>query len=273
MLDEPLVPEPTSGRVFRGERTVRLGDIDPSGRLRFDATARYLQDLSNDDTRDAQLDDDGSWVVRRTVIDVAQAPRFHERLDLATWCGGTGSRWAERRVSIVGSKGASVEAASLWVYVDLATFMPKRLGEGFVERYGEAAGGRTVGSKLELAAPPGEVSTQRWPLRRTDLDVLGHVNNAAYWCALEELLVDHADLVAAPHRAVVEFARPLEPGMAVTLAWRRSDVTLDAWLTVESAAPEKAAPASTAPASTVHAALRIASPAEPQAKLLQIGAR
>jgi acyl-ACP thioesterase len=242
MLDEALVPEPTTGRVFRGERKVRLGDADPAGRLRFDACARYLQDLSNDDTRNAALADDGSWVVRRTVLQVDRPPRFHEQLALATWCGGTGSRWAERRVSIRGAKGGSVEAASLWVYVDLATMLPKRLGEGFVGLYGEAAGGRTVGSKLELPGPPDGAAARPWPLRRTDVDVLGHVNNAAYWCALEELVVERPDLLGSPHRAVVEFARPLDPGMDVQLRWQAAETGLSAWLTVDGA---------------VHAALRL----------------
>jgi acyl-ACP thioesterase len=69
--------------------------------------------VSNDDTRDAGLTDDGSWVVRRTELVVQQPPRFLERVALATWCGGTGSRWAERRVSIRGVKGGRVESASL----------------------------------------------------------------------------------------------------------------------------------------------------------------
>lgn len=238
MLDAPLVPLPTAGRVFRGERKVRLGDADPSGRLRFDACARYLHDLSNDDTRDAALADDGSWVVRRTIIDVTQRCRFHEWLRLATWCGGTGSRWAERRVSIEGAKGGRIEAASLWVYVDLATMLPKRLGEGFVGLFGEAANGRTVGSKLELGGPPvtgsdGQLRERPWPLRRTDLDVLAHVNNAAYWCALEELVGERPDLVTGAHRAVLEFAKPLDLGMPVQLVSVDEDNGVRAWLTVD----------------------------------------
>jgi acyl-ACP thioesterase len=234
MLQEPLVDEPAAGRVFRGECQVRLGDADPTGRLRFDATARYLHDLSNDDTRDADLPDDGSWVVRRTLIDVVVPARFHERLALATWCGGTGSRWAERRVSLTGARAARIDTASLWVYVDLATFLPKRISPDFARLYGEAAGGRTVGSKLALPGPP-DVGVQRrpWPLRRTDLDVLAHVNNAAYWCALEELLGERPDLVAAPHRAVVEFAKQLDPGMVVEL-WSLDEPSgVRAWLTVD----------------------------------------
>lgn len=230
-----LVDEPSSGRVFRGARPVRLADADPGGRARLDACARYLHDLSNDDTRDADLPDDGSWVVRRTVLDVLVPLRYQERLELATWCGGTGSRWAERRVSIRGDRGGRVEAASLWVYVDLTSFLPKRITPAFLERYGEAAGGRQVGSKLTLPGPgEGEELHERpWPLRRTDLDLLDHVNNAAYWCALEELVGERPDLVAGPHRGVVEFAKQLSIGDEVTLRWADDPHGVRAWLQVD----------------------------------------
>lgn len=214
-----MVPEPEAGagRVFRAERRVRLSDADPTGRLRLDAVARYLHDVSNDDTRDSGLRDDGSWVVRRTVVRVGQAPRFLERVSLSTWCSGTGSRWAERRVSIRGVAGGSVEAAALWVYVDLATMLPRRLGPDFLELYGPASGGRTVGSKLVLAAPTGSAAGSRrpWPLRRTDVDVLGHVNNAAYWAAVEEV-ADPA-VLAGPFEATIEYAKPIDPEHEVEL--------------------------------------------------------
>lgn len=225
-----MVEEPAEGRVYRAERRVRLSDADPDGRFRLDACARYLHDVSNDDARDSGLRDDGSWVVRRTELAVHRAPRFLERVSLSTWCGGTGSRWAERRVSVRGVAGGHVESASLWVYVDLATMLPKRLGEDFLGLYGPAAGGRTVGSKLLL--PPADADAERrpWALRRTDLDVLGHVNNAAYWAAVEEVA---GELLSSPHRAVLEYAKALDPGMPVELAVTQRDGSLSLWFQVD----------------------------------------
>lgn len=231
----PLVPRPTEGRVFTAHRRVRLGDVDPAGRLRLDAAARHLQDVSSDDTRDARLPDDQSWVVRRTVVDVAVPPRYLEPLELTTWCGATGSRWAERRVSMVGEEGGRLEAAVLWVYVDAVTLVPKKLDPAFVGLYGAAAGGRTVGSRLELPAPPpdGEgVEARPWPLRRVDLDVHGHVNNAAYWAPVEEVLGERPDVLAGPVRAVVEFARPLAAGADTVVAVAHGPDGFAAWLTV-----------------------------------------
>ena len=66
---EPLRPQSAKGRVFAGARKVRLGDVDPQGRLRFDGLTRYTQDVSNDDTTDAGMPDVPGWVVRSTVVD------------------------------------------------------------------------------------------------------------------------------------------------------------------------------------------------------------
>src|SRR5262245_2036441 len=141
VLDEPMVPLPAEGRVFRAGRRVRLADADPTGRLRLDACARYLQDIGNDDTIDAGMDDaDTTWVVRRAVVDVVRPPRWREWLDLATWCGGLGGRWAERRMSAVGEHRGRVELSTLWVHVDTSTLTPARPSQRFLDLYRPSAG-------------------------------------------------------------------------------------------------------------------------------------
>jgi len=154
--------------------------------VRLDAVARYVQDVANDDAVDAIGEDASAWVVRRTEIRVERFPVFREDLRLTTWASGTGGRWAERRTSIEGDKGGSIEVAALWVHVDSATGRPKRLSQGFFDVYGEAAGGRTVHPRLAHAAPPGNAAATPWPLRFSDFDVFGHVNNAVYWAVVEE---------------------------------------------------------------------------------------
>jgi acyl-ACP thioesterase len=225
---EPLVPVPGRGRVFRRERRVRLGDASPGGRLRLDALARYLQDVSNDDTRDAGLDDEMGWVVRRTVVEVRQFPVFGEVLELATFCGGTGSRWAERRVAVTGDQGGAVEAATLWVHLD-AVGRPRVLPQQFHDLFGEAAGGRMVRARLHHGDVEPGGSVRAWPLRFCDFDVLGHVNNAASWEAVEELLADRRHL-RAPLRAELEFRTAVEQGAALRLVAHDTPGALAAWL-------------------------------------------
>jgi acyl-ACP thioesterase len=239
VLDDGLVPLPAEGRVFKAGRRVRLSDADAAGRLRLDGCARYLQDIGNDDTADSGIDDASTtWVARRAVIDVHRPPRWREWVDLATWCGGTGGRWAERRLSMVGDRGGRVEIATLWVHLSLDTMAPARVPAAFHEIYGSAAGGRTVSAKRWLPATPDGTATEiSWPLRAVDIDMLGHLNNAAYWAAVEEQLApadrtaDPHPLLRGPHRAIIEYGAGIDPGAAVVLRVAAGD-RLAVWFTV-----------------------------------------
>jgi acyl-ACP thioesterase len=238
VIDEPLVPLPDRGRVFRTGRRVRLADADPSARLRLDACARYLQDCGNDDTADSGIDDEAvTWVVRRAVIDVHSPPRWGEWVAEATWCGGLGGRWAERRMSIVGDKGGHIEISTLWVQLDTTTMAPTRLSPRFLDVYGETAGGRRVTSRLWLDDPPVGAAAAPWPLRAVDIDLVGHVNNAAYWAAVEEQIEPgtafaHA-LLGRPHRAVMEYGPGIAAGSTVELLVDEDDAHLSVWFTVD----------------------------------------
>jgi acyl-ACP thioesterase len=208
--DDALVSLPPAGRVVRRARRVRLGDVSPGGRLRLDTVARYLQDVANDDARGALAPEDvNPWVVRRSVVVVEQFPVYGEELELRTWCSGTGSRWAERRTSIAGDLGGHVEAAAVWVHIDIDTGRPKVLSADFAEHYVASAMGRTVRARLVHPDPPADAIVTSWPVRFTDCDVLAHVNNAAYWNPVEEQLAARREL-RAPLRAELEYRTPVE---------------------------------------------------------------
>jgi acyl-ACP thioesterase len=175
--------------------------------MRLDAVARYLQDIGNDDAVDGIGGDAAAWVVRRTTLQVEQFPVFREALTLTTWASGVGSRWAERSTAIVGGDGAAIQATALWVHVDLETGRPKRLPADFDRIYGEAAAGRAVTARLGHGDPPESLTPGPWPVRFSDFDVLGHVNNAVYWAVVEE----HVDLIA-PLTVVVEYRGGIDRG-------------------------------------------------------------
>lgn len=185
-----LLPVPVLGRTHTRERVVRLGDVDVDAELRLDSIARYLQDVATDDAIDAGLGNAMGWLVRRTMIRVERPARLNERIELTTFCTGSGRSWAERRTTIrgCGDSDASVDGVSLWVQVDMQSGRPSRLTDDFHTIYGAAAGDRQVSSRLSLPKPPPDAAGEPWHFRATDVDPFGHINNAAQWVVAEELL-------------------------------------------------------------------------------------
>jgi acyl-ACP thioesterase len=200
--------------------------------MRLDATARYLQDVASDDAADCGLDESLGWVVRRSLIDVQKAAVLDEVVELTTYCTGMGRSWAERTTTIRGSSGATIDSVSLWVQVSVDTGRPTPLSEQFHHFFGEACGDRRVSARLGLDGPSTDVQNRSWEIRRTDLDPFDHVNNAANWSFLEEVVGGPTSSRAG--RAEMEFLAPIEFGAQIELKVHRDAASAcSAWLVVD----------------------------------------
>ena len=176
------------------DQPVRLGDVTPRRRLRLDAVARYLQDVASDDGDDAMLPPGAGWILRRVDLVIDQLPGLGASVVLETRCTGigVGARWAERTTTITGAGAddgdVALTARAVWVYVDLVTGAPRVLPAEFFAVYGDDVREHRVSARLTLPKVDRAAVGVSWPLRRTDIDVFGHVNNANYWSAVEESL-------------------------------------------------------------------------------------
>jgi acyl-ACP thioesterase len=182
--------------------------MDPAGRVRLDAVARFLQDAAIDDVEETGWGiPDHLWVIRKIRIDVV-APLLRDRaVEIATWCSGVAAIAAGRRWSVQGDAGGRLEIDSVWIHLG-PDQRPARIGE--FGPYGVAAGGRQVSSRLELPDPPAGAARAAWALRSTDLDANGHVNNAVYWQAVEDWSAREGIDPASPHRAELDYRDPID---------------------------------------------------------------
>jgi acyl-ACP thioesterase len=212
-----LVPPPAGARVF--EQGMRAGHADcaPSGRVRLDAIARWLQDVAYADVEDAGVAHLAVWVVRRSRVSVRRFPRFAEAFTARTFCSGLGRMWAERRTTIEQDGEPEVEAVSLWVHLDPTDWRPMPFSPEEVAAYGNHAAGRRITARLRHPQPGSAETSRRWQFRATECDIADHVNNAAYWTPLEEELLE-AGIEPQRFDAEIEFRTPAQPGEKLVLA-------------------------------------------------------
>ena len=220
MLD-PSLPLPPVGRTFAARRRVRLADMDETGRLRLDAAARFLQDVAIDDVQETGWGlPDHLWFVRRIRIEVRTPFLADREVRVVTWCSGLAAIAAGRRWSLEGDRGGRIEVDSVWIHLGPEQ-RPARIESFGI--YGEATGGRSVSTRLELPAPPGDASRSPWALRSTDVDLHGHLNNAVYWQAVEDVVRGEDVDLAVPLVAELDYRDPIDVADCVELAISRDE--------------------------------------------------
>lgn len=222
-----FAPGPVSGRVYATRRTVRSTDVGPTGRLRLDVLARYLQTAAEDDLADSGLVEPVIWLMRRCELFISSLPAAGDRLSVLTYCSGTGPRWAQRTTTLSGADGELVQARAVWAVVSEADGRPVPLSAGFAKVYGESAAGRTVSVRLRHPRPDGAAAGRPWPLRATDFDAAGHVNNTVHWAAVEDELAVSGWVPAV---AEMEYHRAITPDCAPVLLTERRDREAAIWL-------------------------------------------
>jgi acyl-ACP thioesterase len=210
-----FVPIPESGRTFSARRRVRLSDLDARGRVRLDALARFLQDVAIDDVQQTGWGmPEHLWFIRSIRVDVLDPFLDDSEVELVTWCSGLAAIAAGRRWSVRGDEGGRAEVESVWIHLG-PDERPARI-DGF-GIYAEATEGRSVSTRLELPDPPADAGKLAWPLRVTDVDRHGHVNNAAYWQAVEDRLHRSGPDPARPLRAFLDYRHPVDLGDELSL--------------------------------------------------------
>lgn len=201
--------------VFDRQWPLRVADIDRTGRLRFDAAARHIQDIGQDHLRELGYQDTHPlWIVRRTMIDLIRPIEFNDVLRMRRWCSGTSNRWCEVRVRIDGRDGGLYESEAFWIHVNRGTQMPSRIGDDFLEGLRRTTDVGRLRWKPYLTAGDRDDAREihEYPVRVTDIDLFDHMNNSVYWSVIEDYLSAYPELLSAPLRVVIENEAPVALG-------------------------------------------------------------
>jgi len=234
----PLPPCPDESRAFHEHWPVRLGDTDGAERLRLDAVARYLQDIGYDHLQVVEEGDlHPGWIVRRTVIDVVRPIEFGDRVHLRRWPSALSNRWCNMRIQVRSESGGLIESEMFLIHVDIEAGRPARMSDRFMAPMLAATTQHRLRWRAALQECTG-VDAEPWsfPLRVTDVDRYGHVNNAVHWEAVEEAVARFPDAQAPPYRVILEHAGPVMAGDDVLIRAWRGEAGLQVQLEVDGSA-------------------------------------
>jgi YbgC/YbaW family acyl-CoA thioester hydrolase len=170
-------------RQFRYRYMVRYDEGDCYGLMKPAAFLRYMQDIASMDAESVQLEGNGHWIVKRTVISFAKQVPVHTELELKTYGVGftriTAQRAYDAHLPGQGEGELVVAARTLWVYLDQRgrpTRLPERTSEIWLPDGPEPQ----VPEVPWLAFPERAPERVEYIVRFSDTDVMKHMNNATY---------------------------------------------------------------------------------------------
>lgn len=158
------------------------------------------------------------WVLARTRVEIAKRPGYASKITIHTWPKGTAGRYALRDFEGSANQRDFLKATSSWLLVDALTGRPASVDQ-LSELFNERANEHAIETPAEKITIPekfdGELVVE--PLY-SDLDVLGHVNNARYldwaWSAVPE------DIRMRTKGWTVNYLKEVKAGQTMTVKAR-----------------------------------------------------
>lgn len=216
-----------SETVFSKEFRIRYSETGPDGILKIGAVFNYLQDVagghaallgvSSADLMERNL----GWVLHQYRLEADRYPGSNEAIRIATWRHSHRRLYELREFEVEDETGQTlVHAKSCWILINLKSRKPLRLDRNLPAMEGE----REVDWDFAAPEPPDRIDRKiTFPVRRHDLDINRHANNAVFvqW-ALDTVSPETADSFS-PHRVDALFTAEALEGDNLSSRTQRID--------------------------------------------------
>lgn len=176
---------------------VNIYNVDAWGELRSNVLLRWLQQAASDASAAAGFDvawyarAGTLWVIRRTIVEYQAPAHYEDLLAVRTWVADLRRVRSQREYEVRRTADGTLvaRASTDWVYVDLARGAPARPPEEMRQRLMPEVGAQPRPSRAAADPPPFAARSGR-RVELTDLDSVGHVNNAHYAVYVEQAVCD-----------------------------------------------------------------------------------
>jgi acyl-ACP thioesterase len=179
-------PDMNSEIRFKEQFIVRASETGPTGKVRADSVANYLQEIAgnhasvlNFDVTDLQKNQ-MTWVLHQLHLKMDRMPDWRESIEIETWPSSGDRLRAYRDFRITDSENNVIGVAlSYWVIMDMKSRRPVRIPQEIIDmRLPEGNHVLPLSGGVSIS----EISSDavKFTVQRTDTDINRHVNNVAY---------------------------------------------------------------------------------------------
>ncbi|CAN5838940.1 hypothetical protein BH24CHL6_BH24CHL6_07630 [soil metagenome] len=201
------------------------GILPASGYLRFAQDLAWVHSANQGFDREWYTRRGLTWLVRAIALEMVEPVAFGQELRVATEVVGFRRVWGRRRTEFLRTADQRPLALAIidWVLLN-DRGQPARVPLELVQHFSSASGVTFTPLRVPRDPVPADALRTEFVVRRSELDPLAHVNNAAYLDYIDEqlLVADHTPAADhLPRRYRLEYVAPARAGTRLRAAlWR-----------------------------------------------------
>ncbi|WP_099203599.1 acyl-[acyl-carrier-protein] thioesterase [Miniphocaeibacter massiliensis] len=170
-------------------------NCDHNFKATIQSLVEYMAETSIGETDDVMKGvteyDDYFWIVYQWEIDIFDIPNYSDEINIETVSAGTKKFYAYRNFRVFDDNGKDyIKGKTKWLLLDRKTYMPTRIPDDLINRYGIEKDLDIVGKDLKIKKDVDYASSLSFSVRKTDIDANRHVNNAKYFGWIFESIDD-----------------------------------------------------------------------------------
>ena len=173
--------------IFKKEYKINIFDVDSEHKCKFSSLVDFLWDvvISQSDylgeTKEGFVQNQCIWVLLKYDITIYEYPKFRDTITVDTKVLGSKKFYGYRQNTIRNSEGKVIgEAFSTAILIDFEKRRPMRISSTQSEIYGLNGELAEVPTLDDLPKIQKEYYKKDYPVRYSDIDSNGHVNNVKY---------------------------------------------------------------------------------------------
>lgn len=173
--------------IFKKEYKINIFDVDSEHKCKFSSLVDFLWDvvISQSDylgeTKGGFVQNQCIWVLLKYDITIYEYPKFRDTITVDTKVLGSKKFYGYRQNTIRNSEGKVIgEAFSTAILIDFEKRRPMRISSTQSEIYGLNGELAEVPTLDDLPKIQKEDYKKDYPVRYSDIDSNGHVNNVKY---------------------------------------------------------------------------------------------
>lgn len=189
--------------MYTFDSRVRYSETGEDGALALSSVINYMQDCSTFQSEALGVglaylkEHKRAWLLSSWQLEIERLPVMAEEITVGTWAYEFKGIYGYRNFVINDKEGGHlVKANSIWVYYDLDRQRPAKPAQEEMSRYQTEPKLAMSYAGRKIQPPEGGTALAPFPVRRSQIDTNGHMNNGQYIRAAQDCISEPLKITA-----------------------------------------------------------------------------